>query len=393
MKRRIPIHVIILGLITYFGIHISCGNPRSTQNGENKIDSTQTERKITVNVFVESSGSMAGYCNVNKASAIETLITDFYDRFDECSDINNVTLNFINTSVVNSKSNIKQFVNSIKSNCTAQYTKLDEMLEMMMDSVTNDCVNILISDYVFTSNNGNLAIASSGITSQFSKQLEEKDLAVAIYKYMVDFSGKYYPGGISCNKPLPLYVWAFGRKDNICKIIHLPFNSKNCGTYFMQKAYDADFKLEAKSKRMIEGNKIHVSKWDRKRNENFYEFEFTTKLDKVLLTKDDIINTYSYNVKTNNSSKYIIFNIKELGNDKYKFTIRTSDSNPAPGKITISYPIVIPTWVEKSNFEGNGLPSDSTTYGESYLINGVSKAFENTSKNNNNYFNITINLE
>lgn len=189
MMRRIPIQVIVLCLITYFEIFISCGNPRNTQNGGNKIDSTQTERKITVNVFVESSGSMAGYCNVNKASAIETLITDFYDRFDECSDINNVTLNFINTSVVNSKSNIKQFVNSIKSNCTAQYTKLDEMLEMMMDSVTNDCVNILISDYVFTSNNGNLAIASSGITSQFSKQLEEKDLAVAIYKYMVDFSG------------------------------------------------------------------------------------------------------------------------------------------------------------------------------------------------------------
>lgn len=161
----------------------------------------------------------------------------------------------------------------------------------------------------------------------------------------------------------------------------------------MQKAYDADFKLEAKSKRMIEGNIIHVSKWDRKRNENFYEFEFTTKLDKVLLTKDDIINTSSYNVKTNNSSKYKIFNIEELGNDKYKFTIRTSGSNPAPGKITISYPITIPTWVEKSNFEGNGLPSDSTTYGVSYLINGVSKAFENTSKNNNNYFNITINLE
>ena len=181
MKRRIPILVIILGLIAYFGIHISCSNPRSTQNGENKIDSTQTERKITVNVFVENSGSMAGYCNVNKASAIETLITDFYDRFDECSDINHVTLNFINTSVVNSKSNIKQFVNSIKSNCNAQYTKLDEMLEMMMDSVTNDCVNILISYDVFTSNTGNLAIASSGLTSQFSKQLEEKDLAVAIY--------------------------------------------------------------------------------------------------------------------------------------------------------------------------------------------------------------------
>lgn len=379
-------------LILFLNSVCSC-NPRETKDKE-QTDFVETlSSPITVNVYVENSGSMAGYCNVNNPSAIETLITDFYDRFDECSEIENVSLNFINTSIVNSEVNIRQFTNSIKRRCIAQYTKLDEMLKMMMDSVTNDCVNILISDYVFTSNNGNLAIASSGITSLFSKQLESKDLAVAIYKYMVDFKGKYYPGGLNCNKPLPLYVWVFGNKENVRKIVQLPFNSENCGTYFLQKASDAHFELKSKSSRMINDNKIDVSLWKEERDGDYYEFTFTTTLDKVLLAKDDIIKSSKYKIQTNNSTKFKIVDIQDLGNDNYDFIIRTKESKPAPGKVTITYPIVTPEWVTASNFEDRGIPTDSTTYGISYLINGVSKAFENTSKKNNNYFTINIILE
>ncbi len=42
---------------------------------------------------------------------------------------------------------------------------------------------------------------------------------------------------------------------------------------------------------------------------------------------------------------------------------------------------------------GNGIPADSTTYGISYLINGVSKAFKDASENDNNYFTINIKLK
>lgn len=385
-------NVIYVSLLLISNIFICCENPRAA-NDKKKVKCTMQESPISVNIYVENSGSMAGYCNLNDNSAIETLITDYYDRLSECKQINNVTLNFINTSIVNSKQDIKQFTKSIKSKCTAQYTKLDEMLEMMMDSITNDRVNILFSDYVFTSDNGNLAIASSCITSQFSKQLEEKDLAVAIFKYMIDFNGKYYPGGINCKKPLPLYVWAFGTKKNIYKIIQLPFNTNNCGTYFMQKACEPDVELKSNSARMIENNKIHVSHWKENRHGNYYEFVFTTKLSDVLVKKEDIIKPSNYNIYASNSTKFKIVDIENIEDETYKFTVRTDGSKPSPGKIKISYPIITPEWVARSNFEGNGLPLDSTTYGVSYLINGVSKSFKNTSNNNNNYFNINIILE
>ena len=371
------------------------GCTRTKNKGESIELQTPVNSPISVSIYVENSGSMAGYCNLSDKSAIETLIRDYYDRLNSCSDIDQISLNFINTTIENSKSDINNFTKSIKSKCTAKYTKLDEMLEMMKDSINNNRINLLISDYVFSSNNGNLAIASSAIASQFSQQLKDKDIAVAIFKYMVNFKGKYYPGGIMCNKPLPLYIWAFGNKENVRKITKLPFNSENCGTYFMQKASDVRFELMAKSKRMIKDGKIHVSEWKKDRHKDFYEFSFTTKLNDILLPENDILETSKYIVQSNNSTTYNIAKIEKdkYEEDKYKYTIRTNGSKPAPGELTISYPIITPEWVNASNFEGNGIPNDSTTYGVSYLINGVSKAFEDNSKKNNNYFTININFE
>ena len=67
------------------------------------------------------------------------------------------------------------------------------MLEMMMNNVQENDVNILVSDYVFSTNQGNPQTASSDITKLFTNQLKTKDFTVAMFKYMVNFKGKYYP--------------------------------------------------------------------------------------------------------------------------------------------------------------------------------------------------------
>ena len=378
-------------IIFFSTMFIGCGRKKQQNIPVNAT--VKSFNPISVNIYIENSGSMAGYCNMRDISAMETLIGDYYDRLISSTEIKNVTLNFINTSISRINLNKKDFLSSIKSKCTAQYTKLDEMLEMMMDSVSNDCVNILISDYVFTTNLGNLAIAASDITSQFHKQLINKDFAIAIYKYMVNFNGRYYPGGLKCNKPLPLYVWAFGSKENIRKITRLPLDSKNCGTYFLHKPCNVPYKLNGKSSRMIKNNEILVSKWEKDVREDFFEFEFETTLDNLLLKEEDLQNISNYIISSNTSTQYIIKSIDRIGEDNYKFTIRTNGSKPSPGELKIFYPIIIPEWVVKSNYMGNGIPADSTTYGISYLINGVSKAFKDASENDNNYFTINIKLK
>lgn len=373
----------------------SCIGKRGGCGGDEQQDSVVQKVPVTYNIYVENSGSMAGYCNISNKSSLETLVNDYYQVLNSQDGINGVTLNFINTSIERGSDDVNSFQNSIKGKCTATYTKIDDMLNMMMDSVASDRINLLFSDYVFTTNSGNLQMASNSITSMFTKQLKDKDLAVVIYKYMVDFNGRYYPGGIPCSKPLPLYVWAFGNRENLRDLTRMPFTTNNCGVFFLQKSCDIDFEIKTGSARATDNCKktIFVSKWEKARREDYYEFTVTANMKDILLTDEEILLTSNYNIHSSNSSKYKIEKINKKDDDKYEYVIRTDGTAPAPGEIIINYPINTPTWVELSNFEGNGIPADSTTYGVSYLINGVNKAFRDISKEKYNYFEIKLNIE
>lgn len=381
---------VLFVILTFF----SCGKPRNVKNkGSITSDSTIVTAPSSFNFFIENSGSMTGYCNVSNPGSLETLLSDWYDRINDSSiEGDTITLNFVNTKIEEFKSDKNSYLRSIKAKCTASYTKIDDMLTMMMDKVTDKDVNIMVSDYVFTTDNGNFMTASSQITSLFAKQLKnKKDLAVAIFKYMVDFNGRYFPGGIRCQKPLPIYVWVFGKDVNVNKITNLSFNSVNCGEFYLQLSQHPSYKIVSKNKRMIKDNSIIVSKWNPVRHENYYEFQVTIDLSNSLLKESDIKLMDNYALETPTASVYSITAIESLGNNQYSYTIRTS--RPSPGSVILQYPTKTPSWVESSNFTGSGIPNDSTTLGIKYLVDGVSKAFRDASGAKFNYFDINLNLQ
>lgn len=391
MKKLISTSIFIVLALALFP---NCDGCKRKGQGECLVgeDTTAIKSPIRYNIYVENSGSMAGYCKISDKDALETLLQDYFDRINSNKEEEDtITLNFINTEIEKSSSDKRVFLNSIKQKCTAKYTKLDDMLSLMMSNVTDDDVNIMVSDYVFTTDDGNFLTASSAITSLFSQQLKKSNIAVAIFKYMRNFSGKYYPGGITCNKPLPIYVWIFGRPDEVRKVSKLSFQTSNCGEYFLQTSYNAPIELTAKSKRMVQGKTIKVSKWKSVRHEEYYEFDLIADLRNTLLSEEEILNTHRYIFKSSNTSEFEISSISKIGDDKYKYTIRTF--KPAPGKLTISNPIMVPEWIESSNYTGNGVPSDSTTLGISYLIDGVSNAFRDVSGKKFNYYEFEVELK
>lgn len=384
---------LCIGFVCLF---VACDLTRPHKDGEhigNTVLEKPQEVKKTIhyNLYIENSGSMKGYCNINNQSSIEALVSDYYERLKSSDNTNQVTLNFINTEIEPSNKSKIQFLQSIRTKCTAQYTKIDQMLEMMMQNTNDSTVNLLISDYVFSTNQGGITIASHGITSLVQRELNKRDFAVAMSKYLVNFKGRYYPGGIQCNKELPLYVWVFGKKENVRKVIGLPFEYKDCGEFFIQEPSYPNIELKAKSKRFVEGNKLHISQWNRN-NKGVYEFKLTVSLSDVLLDELDITNPSNYNISAKSSSVYTINDIEKIDEDKYTFSIHTN--KPSPGDITISYPISMPDWVEDSNFEGIGLPDDGTTLGVKYLINAVDKAFKDAAgPDKYNYFELKIKTE
>ena len=358
------------------------------------IEEPENSAYQTVNMYIESSGSMVGYFNGN--SQIKEILKQYYDRISEDKSISDtVTLNFINQSVEEYKNDINSYLAVAASKCTASYTKLDEILSNVMANVSDSTTDILISDYCFTSNNGSFQTAESGITRIFTESISKNtNLSVSIFKYISDFKGKYFPGGIKCNQPRPFYIWIFGNKKQLKKLTCLKIKNANCGMLSLQSHTDVPFSIirrNTDSARMFDTDgSIKVEEWNKDRNpvrgDVSYSLLIEADMSNIILSNEELLNSGNYSI----SEGYEIVDISNKTESIYDFIISTR--KPSPGEITLSYEIPeLPEWVVKSNYEGSGIPSDSTTLGVKYLIEGVYDAYNN--RRDNNYFTIDINLK
>ena len=350
----------------------SCWRPTQTK----VVEEREPQYCQIVNFYVENSGSMKGYFSGN--SQIKDIIKDYYDRIDDSqSEGDTITLNYINTQIENSPAEIKEYLMACQSKCTAAYSKIDDILQMAMEGINDSTVNIVISDYCFESDNSSFPMARSGITGLFSKRLKtDANLSVAIIKYMSDFYGKYFPGGIPTKKSMPFYLWIFGNERQVKRIVNAPIKSTNCGMLILQSSQNIVPTIVTKKARMVEDNSIIVKEWDKDRNRDATTYSTTIELDlsKIILTREEICNTDNYSV----TSGYRIVSIEEKENGIYAYHVSTN--KPALGVVSIEYTQQdLPEWVEKSNFTGAGVPKDSTTFGVKYLIGGVYDAYHNLS--------------
>lgn len=378
MFKRTNFYLELSLLVVLFICIAACcnrgrGDNCTSKSNENELQKVQ--HKQIVNIYVENSGSMKGYFYGN--SQIKGVIKQYYDRIAERQkEGDTITLNYINTEIENSPNEIKGYLKNTQSKCIASYTKIDDILSMAMESLNDSTVNIVISDLCFTSNDGSLAMAQSGITEIFTRRLNKNtDLSMAIVKYMSDFNGLFFPGGISNKKPLPFYLWIFGNEMQVKKIVNLPINTQTCGVLTLQPTQMINPQIRTKKARMIEDNCIIVKEWDKDRNrENkTYSVLIELNMSKVILGKEDICNVANYQI----TDGYIINSITDIGNDTYSFTISTQQ--PSPGTLSIVYlQQDMPEWVALSNYDGNGIPKDSTTLGIKYLIEGAYDAYRNT---------------
>lgn len=382
MTRKV-VFLLLVVLVSF-----SCGR-KSKNNNSTVNDSTIVVQPSTFNFFVENSGSMKGFFSGNGQSQLETIINEYYDRlYENKIKGDTITLNYVNTSVERYKYDLKKYLKDTKSKCTAQYTKIDDILKMAMDSVGGNNVNIVISDYCFESNDGSLSIAKSRITRLFTEQINSnRDLSVALFKYMVNFHGKYYPGGFDCNRPMPIYIWVFGNTMQVKRVAQLNIESQNCGKLLLQIGKTLDPKIEMKAKRSVKDGEIIVSEWDVDRQSKKYFCDILVDLSEIILDKEDLLKVSNYIISSSSSAKYTLESITK---EKDFYKIRIATEKPAPGTLEIAYKIMRPDWIDDYSFEGAGLPKDSTTYGIKYLIGGVYDAFYNKS---NKYFNINITLK
>lgn len=352
---------------------------------EESDTSSLSEVPVVYNFYVENSGSMKGY--FSGKSDLKDIIVELYDRISDADDSERITLNFINTKIDKTQLDKVDFVNSAERKCTASYTKIDDILLMTMDSLKENHVNIIISDFCFTSNNTSIKIAKSGITSLFAQKIERiPDMAIAVFKYECSFNGRYYPGDLSCKHSLPVYIWAFGSGNHIKRLMDLPIEASR-EELVMQLSESVEPVYHLSSKRMQgKNNTIDVSEWKKSRKSGLYELKFDVNLSSVALRDADITDVDNYSV----SADYTIDSIYCKDKDKGIYEYEVSTRHPSPCTVCISYGNKLPEWVEHANFEGNGVPDEGKTLGIKHLIEGVYNAYDNKGKD---IFSINLTLK
>lgn len=386
--RNCIISLSFLGLI----LCSSCGNPRSVkQENEDNAKGIKIEKKepITYKFYVENSGSVKGYFKGNTNDA-GNILKEFYDRIEENKGGNDtISLNFINNEIIPQKTAINKWLNQIYVNCNSSYSDIDKVLEQTLLATNDNTINILLSDYCFESQFGNLDKAKSEITKIFTKGINKyNDLSIAIYKYEASFDGYYFPGKIKFNGKRPLYLWIFGPSRKVKDVTNLPITLESEAKMFLQPMEVCTTMVATKNARMTDkGKNIIVKHWKEDRYEdNLYKVDIIVDLSKVIISDSEIKDITKYTIAPN---EYYIDNIKSGSKGQYIYTIATNQ-RPFACDLVIGYTTKLPDWVITSNFENNSLPKDSTTYGIKSLIEGVNNAYRNKYKN---IFTINLSLK
>ena len=169
----------------------------------NPTKGTNTElEKAEIKVFIENSGSMDGY--VRNTTEFEAALSDLLVQIQYKYDKENLNVNFINTKIYPSEiDEVNKFVEKLEPS-KAPYkvgnrsvSKLNEILEIILDSTNQENISILISDCIYSLDKGKdtegaLEFQKSLTKGAFLEKSKEFDFSTIVLKMNSKFNGNYY---------------------------------------------------------------------------------------------------------------------------------------------------------------------------------------------------------
>lgn len=367
-----------------------------------------TSPNVAYNIYIENSGSMAGY--LGNASAFKKMLIGFI------SDIpaqlkKDPQLYFVNEHVCSPQTKNIPLVNyimqmtpeTLKSVCSSSGTSL---LPQVIDSCTSGMkgkVNILVSDCIFSDKNGSTtALAEAQMKVFMAKKLEkEGNISTIVLKFNSSFSGLYYnefKGGKAIkvkNINRPYYLLIFGHKENLAALLQgIDFKSYPGyeASYCLSANDDKDAAYAAMSYKNKKGNyrmampaclmKLTDASVERKE----FQFSFDADLRRLGYLDDYLLDTRSYVV----NDGFAVVNIKKL-DTLYNLTLKTARLS-SHHTLTLQLKYDIPAWVNNTGNENDSDPTDSLqqhqTFGFKQLMSGISQAYK--ASNNDHAFKIPI---
>jgi hypothetical protein len=400
---------------------------------------------ITVNLYIENSGSMNGYVSgrTQFKDALQNLLVDLKYPFGE----ENINLFFINNQIHKSpiKANIVDFADklspkSIKIGHTGS-SNLNEIFRKITSKSEKNTVSILFSDFIY-SIKGKNTVALLGEQKALTRDVfltaskNDQNLTTNIYQYSSDFDGIYYDFNDdkhNWNQSRPYYIAIIGDQPSVSN-----FTDKIGDRFKTYSGYKNEYILTEKEfdtqnytvllatmnkgkfkplKHKILNNQVKGIQTDGLgRNENNFQIAIAVDFNGIPVTDEYITTTSNYNVSDN---KFKLIKVGKLNGKTLSFmngepvTIPSSDLIHLEAGFThvlvfesvaenfdsleFSLKRTTPKWVEEStttddtDIETNK-ENKQTTFGLSYLVDGITEAYlQSTGKED--YIHISIPIE
>ncbi len=400
-----------------------------------EIHNPQKKNEIIENpdikVFIENSGSMDGY--VRNTTEFEAALSDLLVQIKYYYDSEKLNVNFINTKIYESEiDEVNHFVETLEPS-KAPYkvgnrsvSKLNEILEIILDSTSQKNVSILISDCIYSleknkDTQGALEFQKSLTKGAFLEKSKEFNFSTIVLKMNSKFNGLYYdkndkPTQLS-DKSRPYYIWIIGSDK------HIESFSKNIDLKSL-KGFDNSYLLSnAVQDRspyftvLKETNKIGAFKQaDRTAKDvtsinsleyenGLLQFSIAINLKNIPVDQAYLINPENYIVP----SGYTIKSIEKVNREKitrrdfvtvektiasHVITIATSNKFSVQD-LELELSNKIPFWVEtSSSLDDTNINNQlDKTFGLLYLVEGVSEAYKLQNPDNKSYFKINVTIK
>jgi hypothetical protein len=396
-----------------------------------KKETDSENENAIIDVYIENSMSMDGY--VKGTTEFEAALSDLLVQMQYKYNKENINVNFINTKIYPSKVlEVKTFVETLDptkkpyNDGNRTVSKLNEILETILDSTNKSNVSILISDCIYSLGKGKdtegaLEFEKSLTKGAFLEKSKEFEFSTIIFKMNSKFDGVYYDLNNQktnlTKAKRPYYFWIIG-KDNLIEKFQKEINLKQLkgfeNSYYLSNSQENTQPYHSILRTTNKIGKFRPTDKKAKEITSINEIEFDNGLFQfsVAINLKDIPVDESYLIDIENyviPDGFSVISIEEIvinKLDKNDYT-RISKTN-ATHFITIQfnrdYDIQdlklelsnkIPSWVKESNSTDDRDVKNELdkTFGLLYLVQGVSEAYTTQNSNNKSYFKINIEIK
>ena len=390
---------IVAAVLLSLCLFVSCEGPGGSAKNDTFKDSAKSkgpdtskaqdpidieDKYSSIDFYLENSGSMDGY--VSKKTEFSDILKGVLYNLETDS----INLFYANQNLIPIEKDVKKFIQELTpSNFKSEggkreSTDIAELLEKIQPNINLNGVTIIASDFIFSPGKGKNATEYLSDQQLEIKRIVKKiidkgsEMSMMVCRFESKFTGCYYNREDSCidvkDMDRPFYIWFIGTKRHLITVRNRLYNGKipkkNVAFYTKENLDSVNWRIKNGQTYSISRSSNHALENLRK-NERNGKCEFKISANLSLLVDDEyILNPNNYEV-TNN------YSVSKIVKESDSYVISLESDKVYKGSVVVSLKSQIPNWIEAyTDHEGIDVKTASDkTYGLSYLLNGVSDAF------------------